>query len=93
MTDRTRADTPDDLWAAWRRHVENRARREGQGEDWTGLGEIFGDPSQERMQQMQDRIDGMEHLINGLLDRVAVLERMAVTDEARLAAEIEKLRS
>ena len=37
-------------------------------------------------------IGQMQHQIDKLTDRVAVLERLVTDDEARLAAEIEKLR-
>jgi hypothetical protein len=38
------------------------------------------------------RLDQTTRLAEGLADRVAVLERLAVQDEARIALEIEKLR-
>ena len=39
-----------------------------------------------------ERIDQTTRLAEGLAERVAVLERLAVQDEARIALEIEKLR-
>jgi membrane carboxypeptidase/penicillin-binding protein PbpC len=39
-----------------------------------------------------ERIDQTTRIAEGLAERVAVLERLAVQDEARIALEIEKLR-
>lgn len=40
-----------------------------------------------------ERLDKTTRLAEGLSERVAVLERLAVQDEARIALEIEKLRA
>lgn len=40
-----------------------------------------------------ERLDHTARLAEGLAERVAVLERLAVQDEARIALEIEKLRA
>lgn len=42
---------------------------------------------------LADRVDTLTGTVEGLADRIAVLERIVVTDEARLADEIERLRS
>jgi hypothetical protein len=53
-----------------------------------GMGQANGPSTEELLQ----RIDEMARTIDSLQGRVKVLERLAVHDEARLAAEIEKLR-
>ena len=39
-----------------------------------------------------ERLDQTTRIAEGLAERVAVLERLAVQDEARIALEIEKMR-
>lgn len=42
--------------------------------------------------EMTTRMDRMEMTVESLIERVRALERMAAHDEAKLSAEIEKLR-
>lgn len=51
-----------------------------------------GDEQPSEIAEMQKRMDAMTRTIDTLSERVKVLERLAVQDEARLAAEIEQLR-
>lgn len=41
---------------------------------------------------LADRVDSLTETVDGLAGRIAVLERIVVTDEAQLAEEIERLR-
>ncbi len=49
-------------------------------------------PSAESVAELQDKVARMEKTIASLNERIIVLERLALNDEARLAAEIERLR-
>jgi hypothetical protein len=49
-------------------------------------------PSAEAVAELQDKVARMEKTIATLNERIIVLERLAVNDDARLAAEIERLR-
>lgn len=62
--------------------------------DWGDWEDWFGDGSKLKAQvaEMDKQMQLMARTINMLLDRVTVLERLAVQDERRLAEEIEKLR-
>lgn len=55
---------------------------DGEGNDRTDL-----------FRALVERLDGTTRLAESLAERVAVLERLAVQDEARIALEIEKLRA
>lgn len=54
-------------------------------------GAPFGQPSSE-VAELKAKVADMEKIIASLSERVIVLEKLAVDDERRLAAEIEKLR-
>ncbi len=54
---------------------------DGEGNDRTDL-----------FRALVERLDQTTRIAEGLAERVAVLERLAVQDEARIALEIEKLR-
>jgi hypothetical protein len=54
---------------------------DGEGNDRTDL-----------LRALVDRLDQTTRIAQSLAERVAVLERLAVQDEARIALEIEKLR-
>jgi hypothetical protein len=83
-----------------------RAREDGSGDgshggsgDWGAaffgdLEDWLGDNGKLKAQvaEMDKQMQLMARTINMLLDRVSVLERLAVQDEKRLADEIEKLR-
>jgi len=56
-----------------------------------GMGMGFGQPSSE-VAELKARIADMEKIVASLSQRVIVLERLATDGDARLAAEIEKLR-
>jgi hypothetical protein len=55
---------------------------DGEGNDRTDL-----------FRALVERLDQTTRIAEGLAERVAVLERLAVQDEARIALEIEKLRA
>lgn len=56
----------------------------------TGFGSGMGQSSE--IEALKAKIADMERIIGSLSQRVIVLEKLAVDDEPRLAAEIEKLR-
>jgi len=45
------------------------------------------------VREVTSRMDRMEQLVGDLSERLRVLERLAAHDEAKLSAEIEKLRA
>lgn len=49
-------------------------------------------PSAESVAELQDKVAQMEKTIATLNERIIVLERLALNDDVRLAAEIERLR-
>lgn len=49
-------------------------------------------PASAEVAELKAKVADMERLITSLSERVIVLEKLAVDDERRLAAEIEKLR-
>ena len=49
-------------------------------------------PSADSVAELEDKVARMEKTIASLNERIIVLERLALNDEARLAAEIERLR-
>lgn len=59
-----------------------------------GMGAPHGEPSQSHSEvaELKAKVADMEKLIASLSERMIVLEKLAVDDERRLAAEIEKLR-
>jgi hypothetical protein len=57
-----------------------------------GLHGMGGQPGGENVAELQDKVARMEKTIASLNERIIVLERLALNDEARLAAEIERLR-
>lgn len=61
----------------------------GMGAGMHGMG---GQPAGENVAELQDKVARMEKTIASLNERIIVLERLALNDEARLAAEIERLR-
>src|SRR5689334_3366527 len=86
----------------WRAHREERraawremraARRAAWRARWHG-GDWGGDwgAAPDRDPETKAKIAGMQATIDRLLERVAVLEKLATDDDKRLAAEIEKLR-
>lgn len=90
--------------AAWRAHLQGNGGwgHWGSWDDW-GLGEGMGggtaQPQQTNaeIEALKAQVAGMTSTIETLAGRVKVLERLALErmaqdDEARLAAEIEKLR-
>jgi hypothetical protein len=96
----------DDLWIEFRkRRDEWRSRRAAYRRAWRGHGHDCGwggmhgaaesgaqaDGGDEAF-AARDRVAEMEKTIQALSERVKVLERLAVDDEAHLAAEIEKLK-
>jgi hypothetical protein len=80
--------------AAWRemRHARRAAwRARWHGSDWSGWGGDWGStPTQDS--GTKAKIADMQATIDRLLERVAVLEKLATDDDRRLATEIEKLR-
>lgn len=89
--------------AAWR--ARRAARHAGRG-DWSHFGDpkfwgldpesmkqwgMDAEPSSE-VAELKAKVADMEKIIASLSERVIVLEKLAVDDERRLAAEIEKLR-
>lgn len=89
----------EELLGAWRRRMEDSGksanRADGASNDeWGDWSEWLGDDSKLKKQvaEMDSQMQLMARTINMLLDRVTVLERLAVQDERRLAEEIEKLR-
>jgi len=85
--------------AAWReRHARRRAEwAEHWGDMGAQMGLNAGDwglGSSQSAEALKTQVATMQATIDKLLDRVAVLEKLAVDgDETRLAAEIEKLRN
>lgn len=90
--------------AAWRaRHAARRAARcadwghWGSAADWGmdpaswGMGE-GSQASSEGVDALKAKVAEMEKTIAQLNERIIVLEKLATNDDARLAAEIEKLR-
>lgn len=61
----------------------------GMQDGMTGMG---GQPTPENVAELQDKVARMEKTIASLNERIIVLERLALNDDARLAAEIERLR-
>lgn len=59
----------------------------------SGMGMDFGDQPSREVEDLKAKVADMEKIIASLSQRVIVLERLAVNDDARLAAEIEKLRT
>lgn len=59
-----------------------------------GMGQGMGAPpaASAEVAELKAKVADMERLIASLSERVIVLEKLAVDDERRLAAEIEKLR-
>jgi uncharacterized coiled-coil protein SlyX len=58
-----------------------------------GMGAGAGmSPSADSVAELEDKVARMEKTIASLNERIIVLERLALNDEARLAAEIERLR-
>jgi hypothetical protein len=49
-------------------------------------------PSSDSVAELEDKVARMEKTIASLNERIIVLERLALNDDARLAAEIERLR-
>lgn len=58
-----------------------------------GMGMGFGSQPSREVDDLKAKVADMEKIIASLSQRVIVLERLAVNDDARLAAEIEKLRT
>lgn len=56
-----------------------------------GMGTGMG-PSGENLAELQAKVARMEKTIATLNERIIVLEKLALNDDARLAAEIERLR-
>lgn len=52
-----------------------------------------GNDRTDLLRALVERLDRTTRIAEGLAERVAVLERLAVHDEARIALEIEKLRA
>jgi hypothetical protein len=83
--------------AEWEAHWENLGDQLGMNHaDWNqaawGMG--AGGASSQTVEELKAQVATMQKTIDKLLDRVAVLEKLAVDgDEVRLAAEIEKLRT
>jgi hypothetical protein len=93
-----------DPWSEYRKRREEwRARRQERREAWremraarratwhAGWGRDWRDAPTEDA-GAKTKIAGMQATIDRLLERVAVLEKLATDDDKRLAAEIEKLR-
>src|SRR5262245_31510563 len=76
--------------AAWRemRHARRAAWRARWHGDWSG--DWGAAPSQDA--ETKAKVAEMQATIDRLLERVAVLEKLATDDDRRLAAEIERLR-
>jgi hypothetical protein len=94
---------PDESWAGFERWIEEIAKgaanprfwEEMFGADDTSGGMFFDAEGNDRtalVKALVSRVKHLESRLGGLADRVAVLERIVVTDEARLSEEIEKLR-
>jgi hypothetical protein len=64
------------------------------GEMFGSEGTLFydaeGNERTDRFRALLERVDQTTRLAEGLAERVAVLERLAVQDEARIALEIER---
>ena len=76
------------------RHERRAARRArwyglAEGRDWSG--DLGATPTQDP--GTKAKIADMQATIDRLLERVAVLEKLATDDDRRLAADIEKLRN
>jgi hypothetical protein len=84
--------------AAWRaRFAAHRASRcsgghWGSAADWGFDPASWGMGSSEDMDALKAKVADMEKTIAQLNERIIVLEKLATNDDARLAAEIEKLR-
>ncbi|MEQ1781769.1 MAG: hypothetical protein ABMA14_10440 [Hyphomonadaceae bacterium] len=61
----------------------------GMGNGMHGMGMP---PSAASVAELEDKVARMEKTIASLNERIIVLERLALNDEARLAADIERLR-
>ena len=57
-----------------------------------GIYGMGGAPAGGNVAELQDKVARMEKTIASLHERIIVLERLALNDDARLAAEIERLR-
>ena len=57
------------------------------------LYDVNGEDRTDILRTLVERLDQTTRLAQALAERVAVLERLAVHDEARIALEIEKLRA
>ncbi len=57
-----------------------------------GMHGMGAQPGGENVAELQDKVARMEKTIASLNERIIVLERLALNDDARLAAEIERLR-
>ena len=63
------------------------------GEDEALFYDAEGNDRTDLFRAMIERLDKTTRIAENLAERVAVLERLAVQDEARIALEIEKLRT
>jgi hypothetical protein len=82
----------DERRAAWRAHLYGHGAHHGWG-NWGDMG--AGEPRKDNSAEvaaLQKQVADMARTVATLAARVGVLERLAVNDETRLAAEIEKLR-
>jgi hypothetical protein len=62
------------------------------GSEYALFYDAEGNDRTDLFRALVERIDQTTRLAEGLAERVTVLERLAVQDEARIALEIEKLR-
>lgn len=89
---------PDESWDELRRLVAGRkSKSKDFWEEIFGSGDALfydaeGNDRTDLFRALVERIDQTTRIAEGLAERVAVLERLAVQDEARIALEIEKLR-
>lgn len=93
----------DESWAGFERWVEEIAKGAANKSFWEDMfgvndksgGVFFDAEGNDRtvlVKGLVARIEQMEQKLASVGDRVAVLERIVVTDEAKLSDEIEKLR-
>ncbi len=96
------AQRPDDIWTELRGLLGMKPGAPGARSFWDDLfgegegGMFFDAEGNDRtpmVKALMGRVDSLDQTVAGLSDRVAVLERIVVTDERRLAEEIERLRS
>jgi hypothetical protein len=93
---------PDDIWKDLRDLLGMKAGDPGARSFWDDLfgpgqngGMFFDAEGNDRtpmVKALMSRVDSLDQAVVLLSDRVAVLERIVVTDESRLAEEIERLR-